>query len=151
VAVPLGIARAAVDEALRLCKKKALPPQNVLLQDDPLTWDCIGRAETTLAAARNHTYATLADLWETLQAGQYPSHLQRAAYRTMIVYAHQVGKYVVDQMVELVATNAVVRNSVIDRALRDITTASQHRQVHTRLYGTAGRFHLGVGPIDPMF
>jgi alkylation response protein AidB-like acyl-CoA dehydrogenase len=151
VAVPLGIARAALDEAKKLCKTKTLPPRNQLLQDDPLAQDYIARAETALAAARSHTYGTLGRLWETLCAGTRPSPEQRAEYRMMIVHGHQVGKQIVDDMVELTATNAVVRNSVIDRSLRDVTTACQHRQVHPRLYATAGRIFLGLEAGDPSF
>jgi alkylation response protein AidB-like acyl-CoA dehydrogenase len=149
--VPLGIARAVLDEAHDLCKTKRVPPRNQLLQDDPRTLDCIGRAETALAAARSHTYATLIDIWETLCRGDTPTLRQRADCRMMILHAHEVGKSVVDSIVSLVATSSIVHHSVFDRGLRDITTACQHRQAHVRLYSEGGAAYMGYEPEYPWF
>jgi alkylation response protein AidB-like acyl-CoA dehydrogenase len=150
-AVPLGIARAALDEARKICKTKTLPPHNQLLAEDPIAWDCIGRAEAALAAARAYTYGTLADLWASLSTTGFLSDEQRVHYRSMIIHAHQAGKQIVDSLVDLLATSAVIKNSILDRALRDVTTACSHRQVNSRLYRSAGRVHLGLGAGDPSF
>jgi len=142
--VPLGIARAALDEAHALCRTKRVIPGNHLLQDDPRTQECIGRAETNLAAARNYIFDVLTDAWATLSAGQPLSPEQRTACRMTLVHAHEAGRKVVDSMVNLAATSSLGRSSVLERALRDIITASQHRQVHPRHYAGGGRAYLGV-------
>jgi alkylation response protein AidB-like acyl-CoA dehydrogenase len=149
--VPLGIARAVLDEARALCTTKRVAPLHQLLRDDPRTQECIGRAEATLAAARSHCYGTLADLWATLCAGQDLSLEQRIANRLMMVYVHEASKKVVDDIVNLVSTSSIVHNSVFDRGLRDITTACQHRQSHTRLYSAGGRAYLGLEQEYPWF
>jgi alkylation response protein AidB-like acyl-CoA dehydrogenase len=149
--VPLGIARGALDAARKLCKTKRVLPGNTLLQDDPRVQECIGWAETTLAAARNHTFAMLEDAWATLCKREKMTLEQRANCRMMVIYAHEVGKKVVQRIVDLAATSSIIHHSVFDRALRDITTAAQHRQVHTRLYNAGGRAYLGLPQEYPWF
>jgi len=151
VGVPLGIARGVLDEVRTFCRTKVLPLTNQALQDDAAVQELVGRAETELAAARSHTYAVTRELWSILCSGRLPNAQERSEYRAMIVYAHHVAKDVVDKVVEIAATSAVVKNSVFDRALRDVTTASQHRQCNTRLYRTVGRGYLGLDLGDPSF
>ena len=105
--VPLGIARAVLDEAHVLCRTKRVAPHNQLLQDDIRTQECIGRAEVTLAAARNYTYAMITDLWKTLSSGHELSLRQRADNRMMMVHVHEAGKKVVEDIVNLVATSSL--------------------------------------------
>lgn len=149
--VPLGIARGVLDAAIEACRSKRLPPDGLLLRDEPKTQEAIARAETALAAARAYAYGTLGDLWDALTCGRQPDPRQAAAFRMSKVHAYEVARQVTSAMIDVLATSAVSRHSVFDRALRDLATAAQHRQLHSRLYLPAGRIFLGLDPADPSF
>ena len=94
---------------------------------------------------------TLADLWETLCKGDRPSPRQRAAYRMMMTYSHQAAKQLISTLYDTAATSSIFRSSRLDRDMRDILTACQHRVVHLKMYRPAGRLLLGLDPEEPLF
>ncbi len=149
--VPLGIARGALDCVLELCGRKELMPSRVLLRDDTHTQETIAWAEASIAATRNYVYGTLEELWETLCKGDKPSVRQRAHYRLMMVHSHQTAKQVISVLYDLAATSAIFRSHPLERYMRDIMTACQHRVVHPRMYRPGGRLLLGLDPDEPFF
>jgi indole-3-acetate monooxygenase len=149
--VPLGIARGALDCVLELCGRKELMPSRQLLRDDTQTQETIAWAEASIGAARGYVYATLEDLWETLCRGDRASVRQRAHYRLMMVHCHQVTKQVLSVLYDLAATSAIFRSHPLERYMRDIMTACQHRVVHPRMYRPGGRMLLGLDPDEPFF
>ncbi|MGE0824343.1 MAG: acyl-CoA dehydrogenase family protein [Candidatus Binatia bacterium] len=155
--VPLGIARAAIDAVIELANRKELMPDphklfdSRLLRDESRVHEAVAVAEGSLAAARAFTYATLAELWETLSHNEKPSPRQRALYRIMLIDTHRVGKEVVSAMYDLAATSAIYRSHPLDRLMRDILTACQHGVVHPKMYRPAGRLLLGLESGDPLF
>jgi indole-3-acetate monooxygenase len=149
--VPLGIARGALDYVLELCGRKELMPSRQLLRDDTHTQETVAWAEASVAATRNYVYGTLEDLWETLCKGDAASVNQRAQYRMMMVHCHQAAKQVISVLYDLAATSAIFRSHPLERYMRDIMTACQHRVVHPRMYRPAGRMLLGLDPDEPFF
>jgi alkylation response protein AidB-like acyl-CoA dehydrogenase len=155
--VPLGIARAAIDAVIALAGQKELMPDPHklfgarLLRDESRVHEAVAVAEGALAAVRGFTYATLAELWETLSRHEKPSPRQRALYRIMLIDVHRIGKEVVSSMYDLAATSAIYRSHPLDRLMRDILTACQHGVVHPKMYRPAGRLLLGLDSGDPLF
>jgi indole-3-acetate monooxygenase len=149
--VPLGVARGALDAMLELCGRKELMPSRVLLRDDTQVQETIAWAEASLGAARSYVYATLEDLWETLCKGDRPSVRQRAHYRLMMVQSHRAAKELIAVLYDIAATSAIFRGHPLERQMRDIMTACQHRVVHLRMYRPAGRMLLGLDPDEPFF
>ena len=149
--VPLGIARGALDSMLELCGRKELMPSRVLLRDDTQVQETIAWAEATVEAARCYAYGTLEDLWETLCQGERASVRQRAHYRLMMVHCHQIAKQVIGVLYDLAATSAIFRSHPLERFMRDIMTACQHRVVHPRMNRPGGRMLLGLEPDEPFF
>ncbi len=151
--VPLGMARRAIDEVLALAGEKTVPPHGPggapLLRDTVQVQEAVARAEAELGGARAFCFATVADLWSSLQAGERPTPRQRGMHRTAMTWAHEIGRKVVDAMFDVAATTATTRNGTLDRLHRDAATASQHRVVHTRVYAEAGRLMLGLKATDP--
>jgi alkylation response protein AidB-like acyl-CoA dehydrogenase len=154
--VPLGLARAAIDAVLELAGHK--PPAAGAagtgaagtLRDDERAQEAVAVAEAELAASRAFTYDTIADLWSTLEAGDRVSPRQRAMYRIMMTWTHQRAKDIVASMYDTAAGSAIYRDNPLDRTMRDILTACQHRMIHPRLYRPAGRLLLGLGSGDPL-
>ena len=149
--VPLGIARGAMDSMLELCGRKEMMPGRQLLREDTQVQETIAWAQASLGAARSYVYGTLEDLWETMCQGRAPSIRQRADYRLMMVYCHRIAKEVISVLYDTAATSAIFRSHPLERQMRDILTACQHRVVHARMYRPAGRMLLGLDPDEPFF
>lgn len=149
--VPLGIARSALDFVEEVSLRKRVMPGNNLLRDDVQFQETIAWAEAHLGAARAYVYATLEDLWQTLTEGGRLSPRQRAQYRMMITYSHQTAKQVISTLYDTASTSSIFRSGRLDRDMRDILTACQHRVVHLRMYRPAGRLLMGLDPDEPMF
>lgn len=154
--VPLGIARTAIDTVLGLADDKPLMPGQAktehtrVLADDEAAQEAIAVAEAKLAASRAFTYDIIDELWATLQAGDKVSPRLRAMYRTMMVWTHQTAKEIVGSMYDTASGSSIYRDNPLDRSMRDILTACQHRMVHPKLYRPAGRLILGRSSGDPM-
>ena len=149
--VPLGIARGALDFIEELSGQKEMLPSRHLLREDSQVQETVAWAEASLSAARSYVYSTLEDLWETLSRGDKPSPHQRTHYRLMITYSHQAAKDIVAKLYDIAATSAIFRTSPLDRCMRDILTACQHRVVHQKMYRPAGRLLLGLNPEELFF
>jgi alkylation response protein AidB-like acyl-CoA dehydrogenase len=148
--VPLGIARSTLDFVEELAGRKETAPRR-LMRDDSTVQETIAWASAHVDAARAYVYATLEDLWETLCSGEKPSPRQRAHYRMMITYSHQAARQAISTLYDLAATSSIFRSGRLDRDMRDILTACQHRVVHLKMYRPAGRLLLGLDSEEPMF
>ena len=150
--VPLGIARTAVDAVVDLAQDKGVVPTGLAeppkLRENAQVQEAVAVAEAELGGARALCYDTVAGMWDTLVAGERISRRQRGMYRVAMTYSHQVAKRVVGSMYDVATTSSIERGSPLDRQLRDIATACQHRIVHTRVYTAAGRLLLGMDSGD---
>jgi indole-3-acetate monooxygenase len=53
-------------------------------------------------------------------------------------------------MYDLAATSAIPQSSLLDRQMRDVLTACQHRVVQQKMYRPCGRLLLGLESGDPL-
>src|SRR5262249_21195253 len=101
-AVPLGIARAAIDTAVELAQVKTpgLPSlhSSLLLRDKPTFQAAVGRAEALLGSARSFLLATVGDLWDEVSSGVAASLKRRAMVRLGCTQAAQSAAQAVDLM-----------------------------------------------------
>jgi hypothetical protein len=58
---------------------------------------------------------------------------------------------VISALYDTAATSSIFRTGPLDRNMRDIFTACQHRVVHLKMYRPAGRLLLGLDPEEPFF
>lgn len=157
--VPLGIARAAVDAFVDLAAGKELSSGHAhgsgsggerTLRTDEVAQQTVAVAEAKVRAARAFTYEVVAELWDVLQAGGRVPDPLRATYRIMMTYTHQQAKEVVSAIYDTAAGSSIFTSCPLDRHLRDIAAACQHRMVHPKIYRPAGRLLLGIDSGDPM-
>jgi alkylation response protein AidB-like acyl-CoA dehydrogenase len=148
--VPLGLARSALDFVLDLSTRKEVSPGQVM-RDDTNVQETIAWAEAHLAASRCFVYGVLEDLWRSLNEGARPTPRQHADYRLMITYSHQAAKEVISTLYDLAATSSIFRANRLERDMRDILTACQHRVVHPKMYRPAGRLLLGLNADEQFF
>ena len=145
-AIPLGIARAALDELAVLSSSKTPLLSSVPLREKPAVQGAIARAEATLRAARAFMFETCDDAWRTVTGGERLSQEQRALVRLSGAQVADAAKAVVQTAYDIGGGTSVYASCPLQRCLRDMFTATQHVQVHTGNFETCGRVLLGLEP-----
>jgi alkylation response protein AidB-like acyl-CoA dehydrogenase len=148
-AVPLGIARAAIDEFVTLASNKPVtfrsPTANkAMLRDEVLVQCAVAQAEALAGSARGFVFETFGDMWETLASGDPPSFKQRARARLAMAHASTACTQAVEILYKANGGSSVYAGNVFDRRLRDIQTANQHTTVSLKTWEVAGRVLLGL-------
>jgi len=149
--VPLGVARAALDALLEAGQRpsrltiiggQALSPRT--LREEEFVQDAVGRAAALLGAARAYLFATIGELWATLEAGREVSLRQRAEFQMVHPQVFAMCTEAVELLYKARGGSAVYTGNVLDRCLRDIVTMNQHVVNSLRFYATGGRLLLGL-------
>jgi indole-3-acetate monooxygenase len=150
-AVALGIARGAIEEFVALAEKKAMtfkaPSANqATLRDETFAQCAVAQAEALVSSARGFVFEAYEDLWDTMVAGELPSHKQRARARLAMVHASTACTQAVEILYKAVGGSSVYSGNPFDRRLRDIQTANQHTVVSLKTWEVTGRVLLGLKP-----
>jgi alkylation response protein AidB-like acyl-CoA dehydrogenase len=142
-AIPLGIARAALEVAEELLADKVLVPEMRPARDDRGVRIRVAQAHAMVGAARSYTFDVLGDLWSTLEAGTGPSQQQRAALAGLHHHTVQTCDHAVRILTEAVGSAAIYRTCPLERYRRDLTTIGHHIVAHARTMEMAGALWLG--------
>jgi indole-3-acetate monooxygenase len=143
-AVPLGIARRAVDELIALAAAKVPANSTRRLCDRELTQATVARGHAMVASARGYLRETLEDLHRVARRGDAPTERHCAAARLAGVHAAQTGAEVAGLCYRLGGASALHRRSPLQRAFRDANAATQHYALSHTGYEPVGRVLLGV-------
>lgn len=150
-AVPLGVARAAIDEARQVASTKVTMPSFALARDDGDVQHAVGRATALVRSARAYVDEAIGTTWGALESGRPPSADEWVDARLATTNAFSASKQAVTLLYEALGTTGVYRRSPLDRQLRDVTTMSQHMIAQARTYAASGRGLLGLAPALPGF
>jgi alkylation response protein AidB-like acyl-CoA dehydrogenase len=142
-AVPLGIARHAIDEFVSLADTKTPELSPNLLADKPVVHDRLGRAHVLVAAGRRHLTETLADLWTRVEKGHAPTMADRGALWLAAAHAAHSALEAIGMLYTAAGATSVYATSPLDRCLRDARTAVQHICTQEQHFELAGRHLLG--------
>ena len=142
-AVPLGIARHAIDEFVSLADAKAPPRSSTVLADKPIAQDRLGRAHALVAAGRRYLTETLNDLWVRVQAGHAPTMADRGPLWLAATHAAHSALEAIGLLYTAAGASGVYARSPLDRCLRDARTAVQHICTQELHFELAGRGLLG--------
>jgi alkylation response protein AidB-like acyl-CoA dehydrogenase len=148
-AVPLGIARAALD-AVKEIVGKTPRIRSDRLGDRPVVHAALGRAEAQLRAARALLFEACEAAWSAVLAGNTVTLDERVAVRLALAQAGHVTKEVVQIAYDIGGGTSVYDHCPLQRCFRDVHTASQHAQVQSANFETAGRVLLGIEPGTPV-
>jgi alkylation response protein AidB-like acyl-CoA dehydrogenase len=150
-AVPLGIARHAIDLVTRLVASKVTIRSRQTLREEPSVQVDLGRAEAVLRSGRAFLYETLEDTWRIVNGGGTLDVAQRALLRLAGTHAANSATQAVDLMFNVGSSASVYESAGLGRCLRDIRTAGQHIAVVPSNYGMAGQaflgFEMGMTPL----
>jgi indole-3-acetate monooxygenase len=150
-AIPLGIARGAIDDFIALASNKPLTFKSpsagkAMLRDETYAQCAVAQAEAMVSSARGFVFEALGDMWNTLLTGDLPSLKQRARGRLATVHASTACTQAVELLYKASGGSSVYSGNPFDRRLRDIQTANQHTVVSLKTWEVTGRVLLGLEP-----
>jgi alkylation response protein AidB-like acyl-CoA dehydrogenase len=147
-ATSLGLARAMLDSAIDLSRKKT--PQGLsAMRENNAVQGLIGRTEATLRAARAYLYSTAAEVWRDLEGGAPVTEAHRIAMRIAATWTIHQSTQVVDTAYHMAGATAVFAANPFERRFRDMHTIAQQIQARDTHYEDAGRALLSGGPQAP--
>jgi alkylation response protein AidB-like acyl-CoA dehydrogenase len=149
-AIPIGLARRALDELVAIAPGKLVFPEFAMLDDLAHTHDHVARSRALIGSARALLHDVVAGAWDELERTGALQQEGRADLRLAMSHSATACRAAIDLCVAAATTTAITRGSPIGRAHRDVLTASQHLVVNDRTYGLVGRALLGKPAGVPM-
>jgi alkylation response protein AidB-like acyl-CoA dehydrogenase len=125
-AVPLGVARRALDEFAAIAMGKVRGPAAQSIAHDADAQSQLASAEGMLASARSFLFEVIADVWDTACGGDPPSLEQRGRVLLAGNQAARAATEAADRVLRLAGAEAVFAGHPLQRCFRDIHTAGQH-------------------------
>ena len=149
-AFALGVARRAVDAIVELApsKKRGLPPTG-LVERGSFQRD-LGELDSRLRAARALVLEHNREAWDAVTTGQKPGARLQTELRGVAAFATDVALDVVTQAYRYAGGGAVYKPNILERAVRDLHTASQHLMVSNSAYEIRGKVMLGMTDVNPL-
>ncbi len=144
-AVPLGVARRALDEFAAIATSKVRGPAVQSIGHDADAQCQLARAEGALASARSFLFDTIARIWATACRGDEPDLGQRALVLLAANQAVRAGTEAVDRVFRLAGADAVYAHHPLQRCFRDIHVAGQHILFSSGRDQAYAKARLGIG------
>jgi len=138
-AVYVGIAEAAFEFAADYVKKRVVKPENVPVANDPGVQRQIGDLEARLDAARLVLHDSAAR-WEAADVAQRGQLANRAKYLTT-----EIGLHVTSLALQITGGRGAYKDFPVERAFRDMRTASLMPPTMDRMVEGMGKLALGLG------
>jgi alkylation response protein AidB-like acyl-CoA dehydrogenase len=147
-AVITGIARAGIEALIELAAEKTPRGRTGRLCESPQVQDAVGRADAILNAGRAYRSATIAELWNTLAAGEETTLEQRARCRLAAVHATDSAREAMDLMYRHGGSTSFQRASRLAECWRDLHVVAQAVTLAPEWYPMGGRalMHMDPGP-----
>lgn len=128
-AVPIGLSRHAVQEAVALARDKEPTHGSGRLADDPLARRTLAGATAAVAAAEAGLARATAAVWDATVAGEEATPPMALGLRLAAVHAARTGASVASELGALAGMSALDRGSVLGRALADLPAAARNALV----------------------
>ncbi len=138
-AVYVGIAEAAFEFAADYVKRRVVKPENVSVANDPGVQRQIGDLEARLDAARLVLHDS-ASRWEAADVAQRGHLANRAKYLTT-----EIGLHVTSLALQITGGRGAYKDYPVERAFRDMRTASLMPPTMDRMVEGMGKLALGLG------
>jgi indole-3-acetate monooxygenase len=146
-ALPLGIARAAIDTLVDIAAGGKRPAgAGAPLAERTTVQADVARAEALYLSGRAFLYDTVAHSWEAVQAGRELSVREIAVLRLARTHAVQAAVQAVDLMYTDAGGAAIYTRNPLERCFRDVHTVTQHVSMNPANYEVSGRVLLGLDP-----
>jgi alkylation response protein AidB-like acyl-CoA dehydrogenase len=137
-AIALGCARRALEESARGAIGNQRVPSAAALAERPAFRRDLGRADTLLASGRQVVKEVIDKVWRAASAGDEVGPPMQVECRTAAALASEVAVEVATFAHRAGGARAIVGDSPIDHAYRDVMTATQHVYVTDEVYEQRG-------------
>ncbi len=139
-AVPLGIARHALEEFVAMSQSKVPVLSQAVLADKPVANAKLGRAKALVESGHAYVRGVLDSQWSAVADGHHPTMSDRGALWLAASHAGQTALEAIELLYSAAGADAIYATSALDRCLRDARTAVQHICTQESNYEIAGRF-----------
>ena len=146
----VGAGRGAWRRFVELATTKRPTANLGLLADRAYAQMAVGEGEGLLIAAEDTLTAGIADIWAQGVRAEPFDEAARVRLRLRMVTAARLGVRVVDLVNDAAGMSGVRRPAPLERAWRDVHTASQHVLLSIGRVEVAGRLRLGLDPGSPV-
>jgi alkylation response protein AidB-like acyl-CoA dehydrogenase len=143
-AVPLGVARHAIDILRELAATKISSRSRAALREDATMQAYLGRAEAFLRSGRTFLYEALGEAWQAVRTGQPLSLAQRATLWLASTHATTAAKQATELMFDAGGSASPYVSAGLERCVRDIHAAGQHVTLAPGNYQMAGQALLDL-------
>lgn len=143
-AIPLGIARGAIEDVLAIAARKRSLGNQAAIQESQWLQLAVAKAEWKYRQSRAFYYEAMQDLWDTLARGDRLVQAQTVAVHLSMVGAMENCTEVVDAMYRAAGSASLYARHTLDRRLRDIHTAAQHTTFSLDRVADDGKALLGI-------
>jgi indole-3-acetate monooxygenase len=140
-AVSIGVARATLDAAIELARKKHSVGITAM-KDNSAVKGLIGRTEAKLRAARAFHFSTAREAWQELLDTGTLSEQSRAAIRLSATWTIHQAAEVVDTAYHMAGATAVFKSNPFERRFRDMHAIAQQIQARDTHYEDVGKMIL---------
>jgi alkylation response protein AidB-like acyl-CoA dehydrogenase len=148
-AFALGVARRALDVLLELApaKRRGFPAPP--LAERGSVQRALGELDLKIRSVRALVLECNAEAWQAVSSGQTPDAALQARVRAASVFATDVAVEVVTQARRYAGGEAVYKPHLLERAVRDLHTATQHVLVSDVAYEDHAKHLLGLADSAP--
>ena len=139
--VPLGIARGAVDEFVRMAGSGRRRGDSLPLGERELVHAQLGQIDARLGASRAYLRHTMSDLVEAVETGSDLEPMQ-VAFQMACTFASQSALWAIGLLTEMAGAVSISRACRLERYERDARAAAKHVAMSPNAYTNGGRHHL---------
>jgi alkylation response protein AidB-like acyl-CoA dehydrogenase len=143
-AVPLGIARGAIDAFVELASRKISLGTSTPLRERELVQATVGRAEAMHRAARAFLVDAMTELMEATDGGGERLVKARTAFRLAGSFAAETGTRIVETLAAGAGSASIFETCRLERAVRDVHAAARHVAMSPNNYIVGGKLALGL-------
>lgn len=147
----LGVARAAIDEAVELITKKTPAFGAKMLKDYSVAQSQLARAEARLRSGRAFFYEAFEEAYQDALAARPIDMPVKAKLQLAITHAMLEAAAAVDIIHEIVGGSGIRDEYGFSRHFRDIHVISQHGFINSAKLQPVGQIMLGLEPDWPFF
>jgi alkylation response protein AidB-like acyl-CoA dehydrogenase len=148
--VPLGIARGAITEFVRIAGATKRRGDAVPFAERELVQSQVGQIEARVSGSRAYLRQTMTTLLDSIEAGTNLDSA-RVNLRLACTFASQSALWAIELLSEMVGAAAIARSSPLERFERDARAAAKHVAMSPNTYIMGGKFHLGQAVSNTAF
>ena len=143
--VSVGVAAAAVDAAVHLCKTKTPAYQGTALRDQQLAHFLMGKARARVEASRDTVNRAAEFAYPDVErSGALLSREAKIRLQLAVSFAAEVCAEAVRFVNDVVGTSSIRIGQPFERHFRDTHTLLQHSDKSSARYASAGRLMFGL-------